>query len=60
MVDIQKRSERLFSLYPDFSIFEYQGIVSVFVDALVDSGHLLPVNNTQGKREQAVCSWTDA
>ena len=39
-----KGVERLFSLYPD---------ESVFVDALVDSGHLLPVNNTQGIRRQA-------
>ena len=45
-----KGAERLFSLYPDESVFEHNGIVSVFVDALVDSGHLLPVNNTQGIR----------
>ena len=48
-----KALERLFSLYPDESVFEYDGIVSVFVDALVDSGHLLPVNKTKGIREQA-------
>ena len=48
-----KGVERLFSLYPDESVFEYDGIVNVFVDALVDSGHLLPVNNTQGIRRQA-------
>ena len=46
-----KASKRLFSLYPEFSI-GYEGKVSVVVDALVGSGHLLPVNNTQGKREQ--------
>ena len=49
-----KAVERLFSLYPDESVFEYEGIVSVFVDALVDSGHLLPVNNTKGIRQPAV------
>ena len=48
-----KAVERLFSLYPDDeSVFEYDGIVSVFVDALVDSGHLLPVTNTQGIRRK--------
>ena len=47
-----KGSERLFSLYPDESV-EYEGIVSVFVDALVDSGHLLPVNSAEGHRRQA-------
>ena len=47
-----KASERLFSLYPDFSV-GYEGKVSVFVDALVDSGHLLPVNDTKGIRQQA-------
>ena len=45
-------SERLFSLYSEESI-EYDGIVSAYVDALVDSGHLLPVNSTQGIRQQA-------
>ena len=49
-----KAVERLFSLYPDESVFEYEGIVSVFVDALVDSRHLLPINNTKGIRQQAV------
>ena len=47
-----KASERLLSLYPDESV-EYDGIVSVFVDALVDSGHLLPVINMNGSRIQA-------
>jgi hypothetical protein len=47
-----KASEQLFSLYPKESI-GYDGIVSVYVDALVDSGHLLPVNDTQGIRQQA-------
>ena len=49
-----KAVERLFSLYPDESVFEYAGIVSVFVDALVASGHLLPVNNMQGIPQQAM------
>ena len=44
-----KASERLFSLYPVFSI-AYEGKVSVIVDALVGSGHLLPV---KGNRHQA-------
>ena len=39
-----KASERLLSLYPDESV----EIVSVFVDALVNSGHLLPFKNTDG------------
>ena len=47
-----KASERLFSLYHDFSV-AYGGKVSVFVDALVGSGHLLPVNDTQGNPRQA-------
>ena len=48
-----KAVERLFSLYPDESVFEYEGIASVVVDALVDSGHLLPVKDTKGIRQQA-------
>ena len=47
-----KASERLLSLYPLESV-EYDGIVSIFVDALVDSGHLLPVNDMKGIRQQA-------
>ena len=47
-----KASERLLSLYSDESV-GYDGIVSVFVDALVDSGHLLPVNNAEGRRTRA-------
>ena len=47
-----KASERLLSLYPDESV-GYDGIVSIFVDALVDSGHLLPVNNAEGRPRQA-------
>ena len=47
-----KASERLFSLYPDFSV-AYEGRVSVFVDALVGSGHLLPVNDMKGNRQPA-------
>ena len=47
-----KASERLFNLYHDFSI-GYGGKVSVFVDALVGSGHLLPVNDMKGNRQQA-------
>ena len=47
-----KASKRLFSLYPEESL-GYDGIVSVFVDSLVDSGHLLPVKNTKGTRQQA-------
>ena len=47
-----KASERLLSLYSDESL-EYDGILSVFIDALVDSGHLLPVNDVQGNRLQA-------
>ena len=49
---LPKASERLLSLYPLESV-EYDGIVSIFVDALVDSGHLLPVNDAQGIRQQA-------
>ena len=47
-----KASKRLFSLYPEFSI-AYEGKVSVVVDALVGSGHLLPGNDMKGNRQQA-------
>ena len=47
-----KASVRLFNLYPEFSI-AYGGKVGVFVDALVGSGHLLPVNDMKGNRQQA-------
>ena len=41
----------LLSLYSDDDI-KFDGIVAVFIDALVDSGHLLPVVDTQGNRQR--------
>ena len=52
-----KALERLLSLYPDDeSVRKYDGILNIFIDALVDSGHLQPVISTKGMRyPQKVC-----
>ena len=50
-----KALERLLSLYPDDeSVRKYDGILNIFIDALVDSGHLQPVISTKGIRLQAL------
>ena len=52
MVDIQKRRSG-YSVCIQILAVAYEGKVSVFVDALVGSGHLLPVNDMKGNRQQA-------
>lgn len=47
-----KASERLIGLYPEDSL-RFDGRLTVFVDSLVASRHLLPVNDTSGIRQQA-------
>ena len=45
-------SKRLIGWYPEDSL-RFDGRLSVFVDSLVNSGHLLPVNDTNGVRQPA-------